>query len=46
MRPMVPLRGQIPPMGRGRYPGLMAPIRPPRYPPDIFRLGCPPNPSK
>jgi len=45
---MVPIRGQIPPMGRGRYPGLMAPIRPfpPRCPPDMYRLGHPPNPSK
>jgi len=46
--PMVPLRGQIPTMGRGRH--LMAPIRPfpPRFvPPDMYRLGHPPlNPSK
>ncbi|XP_018406044.1 PREDICTED: U1 small nuclear ribonucleoprotein 70 kDa-like [Cyphomyrmex costatus] len=42
--PMVPLRGQIPPMGRGRHPTLMAPVRPfpPRFPPDIYRLGHPP----
>ncbi|XP_018378485.1 PREDICTED: serine/threonine-protein kinase fray2-like isoform X3 [Trachymyrmex cornetzi] len=47
--PMVPLRGQIPPMGRGRHPTLMAPVRPfpPRFPPDMYRLGHPPpNPSK
>ncbi|KAL6264394.1 hypothetical protein P5V15_004503 [Pogonomyrmex californicus] len=43
--PMVPLRRQIPPMGRGRHPALMAPIRPflPRFvPPDMYRLGHPP----
>ncbi|XP_018302462.1 female-specific protein transformer [Mycetomoellerius zeteki] len=46
--PMVPLRGQIPPMGRGRHPTLMAPVRPfpPRFPPDMYRLGHPPpNPK-
>ncbi|XP_026823655.1 uncharacterized protein DDB_G0283697 isoform X2 [Ooceraea biroi] len=45
--PMVPVRGQIPPMGRGRH--LMAPVRPfsPRFvPPDMYRFGPPPNPSK
>ncbi|KAL6264393.1 hypothetical protein P5V15_004502 [Pogonomyrmex californicus] len=43
--PMVPLRGQIPPIGRGRHPALMAPVRPfpPRFvPPDMYRLGHPP----
>nr|BDE68830.1 transformer female isoform [Vollenhovia emeryi] len=44
--PMVPLgpRGQMPPMARGRHPALMAPVRPfpPRFPPDMYRLGHPP----
>ncbi|CAL1684242.1 unnamed protein product [Lasius platythorax] len=44
--PMVPFpRGQVPPMGRGRHSGLMAPVRPfpPRFiPPDMYRLGPPP----
>jgi len=49
---MVPFRGQVPPMGRGRHSALMvrAPVRPfpPRFiPPDMYRLGPPPpNPSK
>ncbi|XP_029164914.1 pre-mRNA-splicing factor CWC25-like isoform X2 [Nylanderia fulva] len=41
--PMVPFRGQVPPMGRGRH--VMAPVRPfpPRFiPPDLYRLGPPP----
>nr|BAO48217.1 feminizer [Camponotus japonicus] len=43
--PMVPFRGQVPPMGRGRHSALMAPVRPfpPRFiPPDMYRLGPPP----
>ncbi|KAM0733428.1 hypothetical protein ACS0PU_012977 [Formica fusca] len=42
---MVPFRGQVPPMGRGRHSALMAPVRPfpPRFiPPDMYRLGPPP----
>ncbi|XP_011687030.1 PREDICTED: uncharacterized protein DDB_G0287625-like [Wasmannia auropunctata] len=41
--PMVPLRGQIPPMARGRHPPLMASVRPfpPRFPSDMYRLRHP-----
>ncbi|EFN76633.1 hypothetical protein EAI_07168 [Harpegnathos saltator] len=47
--PMVTIpRGQVPPLGRGRHPPLMGPVRPfpPRFvPPDIYRMGPPaPNP--
>ncbi|KAG7209288.1 hypothetical protein KM043_015401 [Ampulex compressa] len=44
--PLVPLRGQVP-LGRGRHPQLMGPVRsfPPRFlPPDMYRMGAPPNP--
>ncbi|XP_043684415.1 female-specific protein transformer-like [Vespula pensylvanica] len=44
--PMMPLRGQIP-IARGRIPpSVMGPIRPfpPRFvPPNVYRLGPPPN---
>ncbi|XP_070167492.1 uncharacterized protein [Polyergus mexicanus] len=46
---MVPFRGQVPPMGRGRHSALMAPVRPfpPRFiPPDMYRLGPPPPNSR
>lgn len=47
--PMMPLRGQIP-IARGRIPpSVMGPIRPfpPRFiPPNVYRLGPPPNYSK
>ncbi|XP_025267637.1 uncharacterized protein DDB_G0284459 isoform X2 [Camponotus floridanus] len=43
--PMVPFRGQVPPMARGRHSALMAPVRPfpPWFiPPDMYRLRPPP----
>ncbi|XP_018045753.1 PREDICTED: zinc finger CCCH domain-containing protein 13-like isoform X1 [Atta colombica] len=49
VNPMVPLRGQISSMGRGRHPTLMVPVRPfpPRFPPNMYSLGHPsPNPSE
>lgn len=51
VNPMVTIpRGQVPPLGRGRHPPLMAPVRPfpPRFgPPELYRMGHPtPNPSK
>lgn len=47
INPMMPMRGPLP-MGRGRMPPLMAPVRPPFMPrgfipPEIFRQNIPPT---